>query len=196
MSTLLRRNPFIVLGVSLPLLLVILVLVVQTVKRWGGERPTTPVLYVFSADRVVQQHLIVDVADGRLGLALEVPDSEVHRRRRAGASLELAIHDPRDGSLQRHVLDVEAPDDGSGRTPLVLPPALRRLELDRSPISPGGARLVIDRRSGSGLFRDVFGFGRGRARYRLELDGVGFDVPGHPQPYGAWPGFIAWVVGP
>ena len=196
MTAFLRRNLFIVLGISLPLLLVVLVLVVQTVQRWGVERPTTPVLYVYSADWVVRQHLIVDVADGRLGLALRTPDSEVHRRQLAGASLELAIHDPRDGSLQSHALEVEAPDAGAGRTPLALPPALRRLELDRSPVSPEGARLVIDRRSGSGLFGDVFGFGRGPARYRLELDGVGFDVPGHPQPYGTWPGFIAWVVGP
>ena len=196
MGSFLRRNLFIVLGVSLPLALIALVLIVQTVHRWHVEPPATPVLYVHSADWVVREHLRAEVSDGRLTLLLRVPEQAAYIHPLRTASLELAVHDPRGGTTRVYPIDLTLAADASAPIRLRVPPELAALELDPSPVSPDGARLVVDRRSPAGLFGEVFGFGRPAARYRLVVDGVGFDVPGRPVRYGPWTGFIAWVVGP
>lgn len=196
MGAFLRRNLFIVLGVSLPLALIALVLIVQAVHRWGAVPPATPVLYVHSADWVVREHLQAEVVDGRLRLELRVPERATYIDQFRNATLELAVHDPRAGTTRVHPIDVAIPDGASAPVRLAVPAELFELELDPSPVSPDGARLIVDRRSGGGLFGELFRFGGRAAEYRLVVDGVGFDVPGQPLPYGRWPGFIAWVVGP
>jgi hypothetical protein len=193
MRELLRRNLFLVLGVSLPLVLILLIVGVQAIQRWGLEPPATPVVYVYSADWVVRQHLRVAVVDGELSLKLQRPEIETQQGQLSTASLELAVFAPTENDLQRYPIDLAGDFDLDVRS-LPVPEALQRLELDPSPRSLEGARLIIDRRSSGGLFGEVFGFGRSRARYRLEIDEVGFDVPGHPIRYGTQVGFIAWVV--
>ncbi len=196
MGSFLRRNLFIVLGISLPLALIILVLATQAVHRWGSVPPATPVLYVHAADWVVRERLLTEVVDGRLRLELRIPDQPVHADRLRSALLELAVHDPRRGTTRVHPIDVAIEEDASAPVRLQVPPDLAALELDPSPVSPDGARLIVDRRSRGGLFGELFRFGGSTARYRLVIDGVGYEVPGRPLPSGRWPGFIAWVVGP
>lgn len=193
MKAFLQRNLFLVLGVSLPLVLILLIIGVQTLERWGLEPPKTPVLYVHSADWIVRQHLRVDVVDGELSLKLQRPEIESQEEPLKTASLELAVFAPGENDLERYPIDLAGEFEVDVRS-LPVPAALQGLGLDPSLRSPEGARLIIDRRASGGLFGDLFGFGRSRARYRLEVDEVGFDVPGHPIRYGTQIGFIAWVV--
>lgn len=193
MKAFLRRNLFLVLGVSLPLVLILLIVGVQALERWGLEPPKTPVVYVYSADWIVRQHLRVAVVDGELSLKLERPEIESQEDQLNAASLELAVFSPAGNDLERYPIDLAGEFDLDVRS-LPVPDALRTLELDGSLRSPEGARLIIDRGSRGGLFGEVFGFSRSSARYRLEVDGARFDVPGHPIRYGTQLGFIAWVV--
>ncbi|MDT8439273.1 MAG: hypothetical protein RQ729_09730 [Wenzhouxiangellaceae bacterium] len=200
MGEFLRRHLFIVLGVSLPLALIALVLIMQAAQRWGVAQPMTPVLYVHSADWVVREHLEVDVVDGRLFLSLRLPQPSASEWRLRGLAFDLAVYDPRSKALDIHAIEIDAADPVDAPEarliPLAVPAELERLQLDPAAESPEGARLVVVRRSGGGLFGELFGFGRGGARYRLMIDEIGFDVPGNPVPYGQWPGFIAWVIEP
>lgn len=193
MKGFLGRNLFLVLGVSLPLGLVVVILVVQALERLGVDPPNTPVMYVYSADWVVREHLRVAVVGGKLSLKLERPEVTAQEEQLNRASLELALYAPTERQLDRYSIELAGEFDVDVRS-LPVPDALQQLELDASPRSPEGARLVTRRRSNSGLFGELFGFGRSSSRYRLEVEDRRFDVPGHPVAYGTNIGFIAWVV--
>lgn len=195
MGDFVRRNPFIVVGVSLPLALIVLILVVQALHRAGVAPPMTPLLYVYDARYFVRQHLEFEIEEGRLEIGYRQPENEPSANQLGGGDFTLAVYNPSTGALERHDIQLPAHDENAGdeQVRIPTPPTLARLHLDAAPVSPDGFRFQARSRRRGGLFGELFGFGGYGFRYELEREGVGFDVPGEGA-YATGDPFIAWVV--
>ena len=192
-----RRNLFIVLGVALPLALIGLILVVQTVHRWGVEPPDTSVLYIYRSDYYLRQHLDIDVEGGTLSMSIRRPDNDRTADRLEGGSVRLAIYNASTEMLTEYDLELPEFEEGDDSPSLTidLPSELTAMRLSTTPESPEGFRFQTRSRSRGGLFGELFGYGSYGTRFELERDGIGFPVPGEGG-YVAGDAWIAWVLEP
>lgn len=198
MGEFLRRNLFIVVGVSLPLALIALILAVQAAHRAGVQPPETPVLYFYRASLYLRQHLEVGIEEGELRMVFRQPASDPAARQLAAQPFELAIHDPSKNRTQHHQIELPAFVDSTEaqRIAVPIPDSLAQLRLAATPVSPDGFRFESRSRSRGGLLSGLFGYRRGYGMdYELVRDGIGFDVPGQGG-YGLHDAFIGWVIEP
>jgi len=190
MRSFLARHLFVVLGVSLPLMLIFIVLGLQWSSRWNVESPTTPVLYADRGSAYQLRHYTADVEAGRLTIDYRAPKTG---QSRWDPDIELALYDPRDASLQRFRLDAPHNAEPGAVESIDLPEELRVRDWSNRPVSPDGFRFEIRRGNSGGLLGGLFGYSRGRTRFALSRDGAVFPVPGQAG-YVLDDVFIAWAV--
>lgn len=196
MKDFLKRNFVLVLGVSLPLLLIAALLLVHGISRLAATAPVYPVLYVSFEDYYGQHFYDFDVDDaGRLEIGFTLPDENVAATRYRPADATLALFDARSGTLDTFRL--EAPDDPpeGQRVELVVPAPLAQLTFSDRNLAPDGYRLELSSYRGGGLLREIFGTGGQSRHHRLAKDGVSFRVPeigGRSHAY--QDAFVAWLV--
>lgn len=193
MASFLRRNLFIVLGISLPLILVAVILTIQVVARSKVAPPLTPVLYVLQSSWLPMQQFEFELDDARLQVHFRVPKAAPDPRDRAAGQIEIALYDPRSKVLETFVLEAESTVEPDTAVPVELPARLERLRFDDRLQSPDGYRFEAYRASRSGVLGALFGHGSDNTRFRLSRDGAAFRLPG-AGAYADTDAFIAWVV--
>jgi len=192
----LKRNFVMVLGVSLPLLLIAVLLLVQGISRMTAARPAFPVFFV-SYETYFDQHFYAfDIGDdGRLDVAFSRPANDAGDTFNRPGDAILVLYDARSESLDTFRL--KAPEDSvaGSRVELALPQAVSALAFSDQRIAPDGYRLELSGYRGGGLLRELFGGGRKSRDYRLVRDGVSFNVPDIAgSGFGQNAAFIGWVV--
>jgi len=196
MKGFLKRNFVLLLGVSLPVLLIAALLLLHAISRLAATRPAYPVLYV-SFDNYYGQHFYdfdIDAA-GRLEIGFKLPAENAAATRRRPADATLALFDARSDTLNTYRL--EAPDDppDGQRIDLAVPGELSGLTFSGQSRAPDGYRLELSAYRGGGLLREIFGTGGRSRHHRLVNDGVSFRVPDiGSSSYAYHDAFVGWVV--
>lgn len=197
MKKFLKRNLVLVLGVSLPVLLIAALLLVHGISRLAATGPDYPVLYV-SFGNYFGQHLYdFDInSAGRLQIAFRLPDDGGDAKRQQGTEATLALYDAHTGTLETFAL--ETPDDPppGERIEIDVPRALVGRVFSARTVAPDGYRLEFGGHRSGGLLREIFGTG-GRSRHHrlVNNNGVSFRVPDVAgSAYAHHNAFIGWVV--
>lgn len=196
MKEFLKRNFVLVLGVSLPLLLVAALLLVHGFSRLAATRPAYPVLYVSFEDYYGQHSYDFGIDDaGRLEIGFRRPKDDGAATRYRVADASLVLFDA--GSETLEIFRLEAPDDppAGQRVAIDVPEALAESTFSDRNIAPDGYRLELSSYRGGGLLRELFGTGGRSRHHRLVKDGVSFRVPDPGGgTYAHHDAFIAWLV--
>jgi len=191
MSRALQRYWPLIVGLSLPLLLVLFVLLIQLTARWNAPPVTTPVLYWPDADYWLRPQVSWTVDEGRLELSYV--ENEATRASRADQSIRLWLYRPASG--QSRSFDIALPDDTGDRdrVALELPAELAGSSWDRTVPSPEGYRFEASHGGRRGLFAELFGGYRSRMEYQLVGHGIRHPLPESGR-YLADGAFVAWMV--
>lgn len=196
MKGFLKRNFVLLLGVSLPVLLIAALLLMHAISRLAATGPAYPVLYVSFENHYGQHFYDFDIDDaGRLEIGFRRPEQNAATRRRQPADATLALFDARSDSLDTFRL--EPPDDPADgqRIDLAVPGELSDLTFSGQSTAPDGYRLELSAYRGGGLLREIFGTGRRPRHHRLVNDGVSFRVPDTgSSSYAHHDAFVGWVV--
>lgn len=193
MKDFLKRNAFIVLGVSLPVLLIGFLLLVQAVFRMGQEPPAYPVAFLASNQYAPLYWIQTEVGnDGQLALYLQQPEHASSWSHARPLRIVVAIYDVADDGLETFDLEMPTVDDGEERVEIPLPDALAGYRFDGSPKAPDGYRFETGGGTGGGLFTELLGVGT-RHDPRLIQDGVAFRIPDDGMIFNQHT-FIGWVT--
>lgn len=196
MKNFLKRNFVLLLGISLPILLIAALLLLHGVSRLAATKPAYPVLYVSFDNYYGQQFYDFDIdAAGRLEIGFKRPEDNVAATRRQPADAILALFDARSDTLDTFRL--EAPDDPADgqRIDLAVPGKLSDLTFSDQNAAPDGYRLELSAYRGGGLLREIFGTGGRSRHHRLVDNGVSFRVPDIGVSANAYhDAFVGWVV--
>lgn len=193
MKDFLKRNAFIVLGVSLPLLLIGFLLLAQAVSRMGQVPPAYPVAFLASNQYSPLYWIQIEVGDdGQLALYLQKPDHASSLSHGRSLRVVVAVYDVAGDALETFDLEMPTVGDGNERIEIPLPDALAGYRFDDSLTSPDGYRFETGGRTGGGLFTELLGVGT-RHGPRLVQDGVGFRIPDDGMIFNQRT-FIGWVT--
>jgi len=196
MKGFLKRNFVLILGISLPLLLIAVLLLVHGISRLVASKPAYPVLYVSFENYGGQQFYDFDIDDaGHLAIGFMRPEANPAIRRQPPDAI-LALFDARSDTLE--TFSVQAPDDPPNgvRIDLPIPAKLSELTFSGRSMAPDGYRLELSAYRSRGLLREIFGTGGRSRHHRLVNDGVSFRVPDIVNSsYSRQNTFVGWVVG-
>lgn len=197
MKDFLKRNFVLVLGLSLPLLLIVSLLLMHGITRMLAEKPAYPVLYVAFDTTFAELYWDIDIDDaGRLDLGFRLPEDGVAHTRRHPADATIALYDAAEGELTTFRLD--APDNPplGERVEIGVPEALAERVFDDSVVAPDGYRLQLGGYGGGGLLGELFASGRRPRHHRLVSDGASIRVPDVDSRARAYryDAFLGWEV--
>lgn len=188
----LKRNAVLVMGISLPLILILLVLLTQALTRLGHTPPAHPVVYATFDHYSPQLYFDFRVdAQGRLEATAKRPETQPYGRATLG-NASIAVFDAASDTHESYTL--RWPDDlGEGEeADLELPAELTSMRISGAAVSPDGYRFESGYRGSNGLFPSLFG-GGSRRRTRLVNDGAIYEVPEIAGHLGSEQ-LIGWVI--
>lgn len=195
MKEIIRKNFVLVLGVSLPVLLVGAVLAFHTLSRMTEDPPAHAVLYVFFESYVGINSYHFDIgSDGRLKIGFTQPKAADSQWLK-DANATLVLFDARTETL--NTFDLEAPKSAlpGQRMALETPDALSALRFNDNVRAPDGYQLELSGYRGGGLLRALFGGADWSRHHRLVKNNVSFRVPGvGSNNYGYHGRFIGWAL--
>lgn len=188
----LKRNAVLVLGISLPLILIALLLLTQALTRLGHTPPAHHVVYASFDHYSPELYFDFRVdSEGRLEVSVKRPETQPYGRGTLGHA-SIAVYDAEDKSQSIHTL--RWPDDleEGEEAELELPPDLASLRLTDAVVAPDGYRFESGYRGSNGLFPALFG-GGSRRKTRLVNDGASYEVPEISGHVGTEQ-LIGWVI--
>lgn len=193
MKSFLKENFVLVLGISLPMLLVIGVMALQGITKATTVAPQYSVVFSHGGSYASNQSFDIEIEDdGQLTISFEVDDSLNESHLRSELEMTLYLYDPKDGSVSKFKL--EEPDDyeKDREYSIQVPAALAELRFDDSETSPDGYSFERKtRHSSGGFFTEIFGYHRYRNDMALVKNGYIHDIPEAPSYYNTQ--FIGWV---
>jgi hypothetical protein len=196
MNDFVKRNALLLVGVSLPLLLVVFVLAFHGLARLTAPEPRFPVLYAAFDDYYGQAHYDLDIDDaGRLEIGFLAPERTAPGADRRLTDVTLALYDAAADTLRTFSIQApDAPPPGQ-RIALAVPDALAGRTFSAERTAPDGYRFETGGHRGGGLLRELFGGGSRARHHRLVRNGAAYRVPGVDGTPGAWREvFIGWAV--
>lgn len=190
LKNLVKRNLVLIIGMTLPLLLIVLFFVASVLPKSMGTPPQYEMLFTTTRYENQPPEYLYDVLvrDGRLMVKVSKND----RKDRGYQSTRLMAFDGRTESVREIPLDIA---NSAGSEPVVLP-AAQGWKIDTANASPDGYVLDTPRYGSGSLLGGLFGMGYRDNEYRLKKGRVGYRIP-TTQPgyyyYGQLQ-FIGWVV--
>lgn len=180
-----------IVGLSLPVLLIVFVLAIQVTARWNAPPLTTPVLYWPDADYWLRPQIRWTLDNGRLELTYT--ENQVARANQAARSLRLWLYRPR--TDESRSFDIELPEDLEDRESevLALPAELSSRTWSNAVESPEGYRFEVSWGGSRGFFSELFGGSRSRMEYQLVGHGIRHPLPESGR-YLADGAFVAWLA--
>lgn len=200
MKTFIRDNLMIVISVALPVLVVVLFALATVLPGLYVDPPMHNLVLAMDGPGVASTEIPVRlelrVSDGALRAQVyQLEDQTPALGRRLASRPRLFEYLAASDTVRE--IEIELPDnvttlpDGS-EIPI---PELAGVRLVTTLRAPDGYELDL-RRSGRGLFREIFGVGGGGQRPRIRKDGavVGIDLPLTQPYYYGNARFIGWVA--
>lgn len=190
MKAFLKENFVLVLGISLPLILVIAVIALQSIIRSSVEPPQYGIVFA-EPETYYMQPWAFEVKNKKLVITYQEDNRPDHY---IDVSVWLQHYDPVSGKMER--VRINKPDnynEGEEVT-ITVPQHFADLSLSDKNKSPDGYTFSRASHSSSSIFTDIFGYNSRKRDYRLHKNGVSFNLPdrGHKYRYENAV-FIGWV---
>ncbi len=193
MKNWIKENLVLVVGLTLPLLLIVLFFVASVIPKALGTPPQYEML--FSATKYEYQKSPDYVIDFKVkDKKLMVSAKKLDDKNNNGNSVRLMAYNGKTETVREITLDNAKTGAAASNGEIVLEET-KEMVIDTNPVSPDGYSLEgPNYNGGSGLLGGLFGGGY-RNEYRLKKGAVGYKVPGlQPDYYYYNVQFLGWVV--
>lgn len=196
MKSFLRENFVIVLGATMPLLLMLALFAVRALQT-----PVAPPQYeaIYAHIPYYARYDFIVTNDGRLRVTW-LPrkrnnDNDKQDDLIPENAEPLTLYRYTPGAPYAKAFSLPAPrgDASRAKTALSLPDELQALRLAPSPQSPDGYELSRHTRSSNNIFTDIFGYREDYNQLYLRHGTYYVAIPGATIPYGQEK-FIGWVI--
>ncbi|MEM6584043.1 MAG: hypothetical protein AAF699_22405 [Pseudomonadota bacterium] len=185
-TQLLKENFALVVGVSLPLLLVLVFWIATVIPKMTVADPQYDLLYTadyYDHNTLIDGAIQIEIRDGRLHAVFrKTPGFDQHNLPR------IYYFDVSTGSTQE--LSIVIPADVKDGQELEIPEA-QGLTLSKKTIAPDGYMFDADYSSRSGFLFFDSGY---RYRGLIRKDGRAIKIPTQGNQYGGNLRFLAWVL--
>ena len=190
MKNWIKENLVLVIGLTLPLLLIVLFFVATVIPKMTGTPPQYEVLFsVQDYTGQNKQDYIVDfkVKDKQLMIKTKKADDKNYSYN----SKKLMAYDAKTEVMREITIDDSKFSDGAE----ILLEETKNMTIDTAMQAPDGYMLENQGYSGTGLFGGIFGGGYRNHGYRLKKDNVGYKINMQQNNYYYDQlSFIGWVI--
>lgn len=193
MKNFIKENLVLVIGLTLPLLLIVLFFVATVIPKSMGTPPQYEMLFTtnhYDYQNSPDYSLEFAVKDQQL----TVKTHKSERKDRNYTSKKLMAYDGKTETVREIVIDIAKTAEATTGNAVVLEET-KNMTIDTSSISPDGYTLDGPSYSGSGLVGGIFGGGYRNSGFRLKKGSVGYLVPNTQQnAYYNQLQFVGWVI--
>jgi len=192
MKNFIKENLVLVIGLSLPILLIVIFFLATVVPKSFGTPPQYEVLfttlkYEYENSRIYQVDFNV------VNNQLMVKVKKNFDTGRNYNSKKLMAYNPRTETVREITIDLAKAAESN--TNEVVLAETKDLKIDASVISPDGYQLEGSRYSNSGLVGGLFGGGNHNSGYRLKKGAVAYKIePTQPDYYYSDFKFVGWII--
>ena len=189
---LIKENLVLVIGLSLPLLLIILFFAATVIPKPIGTPPQYEILFTtVKYDNQYPSDYIVSYAVKDKHLVIKTKKHE-DKLNNYNAKTILMAYDAKSETVRE--INVDTSKFPQTASEMVLEET-KHYEVDSSVLSPDGYKLEMPRYGDRGLMGGLFGMGSGYASHRIIKDSIGYKLP-EPKHgyYYNQVDFIGWVI--
>ncbi len=191
MKRFLKENFVVILGISLPVILIAAFMVAQSFEKVLYDPPRYAVIFKGGGDNLFQ----ATVENNRLQLRFNTAASTNDRQLQYARTNPLVLHlfSPQTGKLETFRID--APEGAATDQPVTLdvPAQLAALTLDHKMTAPDGFHLTGHRSDSGGLFTEIFTSTRRNFGTAYRKDNYTYRIP-HYTGYFHESRFVGWVI--
>ncbi|NOU40546.1 MAG: hypothetical protein HOO85_04665 [Methylotenera sp.] len=193
MKNFIKENLVLVIGLTLPLLLIVLFFVATVIPKLMGTPPQYEMLFTTNHyDYQNPADYLLEFAVKNQQLTIKVRKNE--SKDKNYTSKKLMAYDGKTETVREIVVDIAKTTEATTGNAVVLEET-KNMAIDTSSISPDGYSLDGPSYGGSGLVGGFFGGGYRNSGFRLKKGGVGYQVPNTQQnTYYNQMQFIGWVI--
>jgi hypothetical protein len=193
MKNWLKENLVLAIGLTLPLLLIVLFFVASVLPKSMGVPPQYEML--FSTTKYEYQkspNYVIDfkVQDERLMMMAKKLDTNNNN----GTSTKLMAYDGKTETVREITFDIDKTGAAASNGEIILDET-KAMKIDSSAVSPDGYSLEGPNYNGGGLLGGLFGGGYSNNTYRVKKGAVGYKMPNmQPDYYYSNVHFLGWVI--
>lgn len=190
-KTYIKENLVLVIGLSLPLLLIVLFFAATVIPKSMTAPPQYEMLFT------VTKYDYQDAPESLLNYTVKDRKLVATAKRNENKPINsnqntLMTYDPKTQSVREIQVDAAAVST-SGKAVVV--EETKHFEIDPSAVSPDGYSLEEPNYQDGGLIGGLFGGGYNNAQYRIVKDSIGYPLPRSVQlNYYNQVKFIGWVI--
>ena len=191
MKSFIKANLVLVVGFTLPLLLIILFFAATVIPKAMGMPPQYEMLFsTMHYDYQNPPDYLLDFVVKNQKLMVKAQKNE-HKDRNNHAR-KLMVYDVKSEIVREISIDIANLVEASPNASTVLDET-KNMTIGTSSISPDG--YILDGPSyGGGLMAGIFGGGYRNSGFRLKKGSVGYQVPNTTQDYYNQVQFVGWVI--
>ncbi len=193
MKNFIKENLVLVIGLTLPLLLIVLFFVATVIPKSMGTPPQYEML--FTANRYDYQNppdYLLEFAVKNQQLTVKAHKND--NKDKNYNSKRLMAYDGKTETVREITVDIAKTAEATTGNEVVLEET-KNMTVDTSTVSPDGYTLDGPSYGGSGLMGGIFGGGYRNSGFRLKKGSVGYQVPNTQQNYYYnQMQFIGWVI--
>ncbi|HNV88382.1 MAG TPA: hypothetical protein PKL53_05400 [Methylotenera sp.] len=190
MKNWIKENLVLVIGLTLPLLLIVLFFVATVIPKAFGTPPQYEMLFAatqYDYQKTAEFSLNFNVKNKQL----MVKPKKIEDKNTNYNQVKLFVYDGKTETTREITLDNSKFTDGVE----VALEETRSFEIDTNNASPDGYVLDGPNYSGSGLLGGLFGGGYRNSGFRVKKGGVGYKIPNTQQDYYYnQVQFIGWII--
>jgi hypothetical protein len=195
MKNWIKENLVLAIGLTLPLLLIVLFFVASVLPKAMGTPPQYEMLY--STTKYEYQKSPDYMVDFKVkDKKIMVSSKKLDDKNNNGNSTKLMAYDGKTETVREIAID-NAKTGAAAVNGEILLDETKDLTIDTNPTSPDGYVLEGPNYSGGGLVGGMFGGGYRNGGYRLKKGAVGYKLPNlQPDYYYNNIQFLGWIVKP
>jgi len=175
----LKENFVIVIGVTLPLLLVLFFVAARELPAARVADPQYDLIFAKNYPRGTNKRLEFSVENKKLKARYYPEQMNEHGYVTNQQVPELFYYDVEKASIREIPVELPVDEDGqiSKKVQYIEIPAVAELEIDAGDTAPDGYRFIYNGRSHGGLMTEIMVGYHGRYNYVLEKDGRRIELP-------------------
>lgn len=193
MKSFIKQNLVLVIGLTLPLLLIVLFFMATAIPKAMGAPPQYEMLFTtvrYDYQNASDYSLDFAVKNQRLVVKVRKGDNKNinHNTER------LMAYDGKTETVREIAIDIAKTSEAAVNGEVVLAET-KNMTIDASSMSPDGYKLDGPNYRNGGMMMGMFGGGYHNSGFRLKKGGVGYAIPNTQQnDYYNQVQFIGWVV--
>lgn len=193
MKNWLKENLVLAIGLTLPLLLIVLFFVASVLPKSMGAPPQYEML--FSTAKYEYQKSPDYVIDFKVkDKKIMVSTKKLDDKNNNGTSAKLMAYDGKTETVREIAIDNAKTGAVASNGEIVLDET-KDLMIDSSVVSPDGYTLEGPNYNGGGLLGGLFGGGYSNNTYRVKKGAVGYKMPNmQPDYYYSNVQFLGWII--